>query len=587
MPSPLVVTAVAAFVASLAATYACEAVARRAGLVTAPRDDRWHRKPVPLLGGAAIMVGTVAALWLIPGAVTRFGMLLAPALVMGAVGLRDDVRPLRPQAKLVAQIVLAATLMQFGFMLRLTPYTLPNVCLTLIWVVGITNAFNLLDNMDGLAAGMAIVAASFRLWFFLADHDQGGAAITAAFIGGVAGFFVRNFPPARIFMGDAGSLFIGFFLAGVSLAGEWAYSRGLSAVLVFPVLLMLIPIFDTTFVTLTRLLTGRPVSQGGRDHTSHRLVSLGISERQALAFLYGISGLSGVLAVLSYQYGFAYTVVLLALMLVGLVLLGVHLSRVQVARAADRGATVPVVRLVTDFPFKRQVATVAIDLALIVAAYYSAYLLRFEDGLDANRDVFLATVAPVIVIQISSLALSGSYRGLWRYTSMPELIQLIRGITLGCGATVLYLVFATRFAYLSRAVFVLDWLLLIVYLGAARASFRLLAELLRPRTEDFRRVLIYGAGDGGEMALREMRKNAALRREPVGFLDDDVGKVGRRLHEVPVLGTLERLEAILATLQVDEVVVSSGKIAPDRLRVLQQTCQVRGIPVARASLNIG
>src|SRR5262249_3893537 len=237
-----------------------------------------------------------------------------------------------PQTKLIAQIIFAALLIQLGFLLRLTRLPAVDVLLTLLWVVGITNAFNLLDNMDGLAAGMATLAGSFRLVFFLMDGERLRAAVMAAFVGAMAGFLVRNFPPARVFMGDAGSLFIGFFLSGVCLVGEFAYSRGIAAVLVFPVLLTLIPIFDTTFVTLTRLLTGRPVSQGGRDPSSHRLVSLGISERKALAFLYGVSAVSGGLAILSYQFGFTYTVVLLALLLVGLFLLAVHLSRVQVVQ---------------------------------------------------------------------------------------------------------------------------------------------------------------------------------------------------------------------------------------------------------------
>src|SRR5581483_7570039 len=319
----------------------------------------------------------------------------------------------------------------------------------------------------------------------------------------------------RIFLGDAGSLFVGFFLGGACVAGEYAYSRGVGAVLVLPVLLVLIPIFDTTFVTVTRLVTGRPVSQGGRDHTSHRLVRLGITERQALAVLYTVSLLSGVLALLTYRYGVTYTFALLAVLAVGLVVLAVHLSRVEVLRPGAAGAPRAIVRLAADFPFKRQVATVAIDLVLIVAAYYSAYLLRFEGGFEAHRAVFLATVGPVIVLQVSALQLFGNYRGLWRYTSLPDLLRLLRGVTAGVAATVLYLVFATRFEGACRAVFVLDWLLLVVLLSGSRVSFRLLGELLRPGREDFRRVLIYGAGDGGELTLRELRKNKALRREPV------------------------------------------------------------------------
>ncbi|MBI1892862.1 MAG: hypothetical protein HYS14_01940, partial [Candidatus Rokubacteria bacterium] len=553
-----------ALLVTLGVTLGCERAARRVGLVTEPQEDRWHRRPVPLLGGLAIMAGVLAPLALV-GDAARFGPLLLIALIMGSVGLFDDVWSLQPQAKLVAQIVLAAFLMQLGFMLRLTPYPEVNVFLTLLWVVGITNAFNLLDNMDGLAAGMAVIAAGFRLAFFLTDRDLAGAGAAAAFMGAAAGFLVRNFPPAKIFMGDAGSLFIGFFLSGLCLVGDFAYSRGIAAVLVLPVLLVLIPIFDTTFVTLTRLVTGRPVARGGLDHTSHRLVALGISERQALVFLYVVSVLSGLRAILSYQYGFTYTVALLALLLVALFLLGVHLSRVQVLRGEAVRIDTPIVRLAADFPFKRQVATVAIDLVLIVVAYYSAYLLRFESGFETHRQTFVRTIGPVILLQLSSLALFGSYRGLWRYTSLADLLRLIRGATVGVGATVLYFVFTIRFEGLSRAVFVLDWLLLVLVISGSRVSFRLLAELLRPGHGDFRRVLIYGAGDGGELMLRELRNNAALRREAVGFLDDDRSKVGTRIHEVPVLGGLDRVEELLGAHRIAEVIVASEKIPADRV----------------------
>lgn len=572
---------------SLAATRACEALARRWGVIVPPRADRWHRQPVPLLGGVAIMLGLAAALPFVPGAVSRFGPFLLLSLAMGAAGLVDDLWwPLRPQVKLVIQIVLAGILIQLGSRLPLTGSAVLNVGLTLFWVVGITNAFNLLDNMDGLAAGMAALTAAFRLAFFWMDGDPAGAGLMAAAAGAAVGFLVRNFPPARIFMGDAGSLFLGFFLSGASLVGESAYSRGVAAVLVFPVLLVLIPIFDTTFVTLTRLLTGRPVSQGGRDHTSHRLVALGVSERRALGFLFATSALSGLLAILSYRYGFTYTVVLLALLLLGLVLLGVHLARVQVLREGAARPETAVVRVVADVPFKRQAATVAIDLVLIVVAYYAAYLLRFEGGIEAHRDVLLGTLGPVLVIELSALALSGVYRGVWRYTSIPELLRLLRGVTAGVGAVTLYLLFATGFQGLSRAVFVLDWMLLVLLLSGTRLSFRLLAELLSPARPGFRRVLIYGAGDGGELTLRELRNNAALGRQPVGFLDDDRSKVGRRIHDVPVLGGIDLVEALLVQHEVGEVIVASHKIRPERVRRLEAICAARGVQVRRAFLRI-
>jgi UDP-GlcNAc:undecaprenyl-phosphate GlcNAc-1-phosphate transferase len=184
------------------------------------------------------------------------------------------------------------------------------------------------------------------------------------------------------------------------------------------------------------------------------------------------------------------------------------------------------------------------------------------------------------------VAFFGAYRGLWRYTSVPDMLRILRGISAGSAASVLYFVFTIRLENLSRAIFILDWLLLVVLLGASRVSFRLLGEMLRRPRADSRRVLIYGAGDGGELTLRELRNNPALKREPVGFLDDDRGKAGTRIHEVPVLGGFDALEGLLGTHRIDEVVVSSGKIPPERLRRLEAVCEAHGVPVVRASVRL-
>jgi UDP-GlcNAc:undecaprenyl-phosphate GlcNAc-1-phosphate transferase len=533
------------------------------------------------------MLGILPALVWAGGLRGRLAELTLVALAMGAVGLVDDFRALRPPVKLVAQIALAGLLVELDFVLRVTGVPILDVVLTVAWVVGITNAFNLLDNMDGLAAGMAVIAGGFRLALFLLAGDLAAASMAAGFVGAVMGFLVRNLPPARIFMGDAGSLFLGFFLSGLCLVIDAAYySRGITAVLAVPVLLMLIPIFDTTFVTVTRLLRGQPVSEGGRDHTSHRLVALGGSEGRALAVLFGLSIIGGGVALLTYRAGLGTAAVLLPLLLVGLALLGIHLSRVEIVRAGTARPERAAVRLVQDLPYKREVASVVLDAILIVVAYYAAYLLRFEEAFAANRPMLIRTLAPVLVCQLSGLAFSGAYRGVWRYTSLPDLLRLVRGITLGTVASVLYLLATTRFIGLSRAAFVLDWLLLAVLVSASRLSFRLLGETLRAPRAGVRPVLVYGAGDGGELALRELRNNAELAREVVGFIDDDRAKAGTRIHGVPVLGPLDQLEALLRAHPVEEVVVASRKIPPDRLYRLEATCAARGVVVLRASVRL-
>jgi UDP-GlcNAc:undecaprenyl-phosphate GlcNAc-1-phosphate transferase len=583
----VLLSALAAVVTSLVLTLAAERVAARLGIVARPRADRWHRQPVPLLGGVAIALGTVAGLGVADAWGRRIFVLVAGAALMMAVGLLDDVRCLRPQTKLLAQVLLAGGLLLFGFELRLTGYRLLDTLLTLFWVVGVTNAFNLLDNMDGLAATIALVAGAFRAYFFLQEGDLTGATTCAAFFGSVGGFLVRNFPPAKIFMGDAGSLFLGFFLAGVSISDPGAaYSRGLAAVLVIPVLLLLVPLFDTAFVTVTRLVAGRSPAMGGRDHTSHRLVAVGLSERRVVVLLAFFATAAGAIAVLSYRVGLSYTVVLLALVLLAMVLLAIHLGRVQVATSAPPRRPGAVLALIADFPYKRQVATVLLDAALIPTAYYAAYVLRFEQNLSDRLDAFTASAPVVLVVQLSTLTAFGLYRGIWRFTSLEDLWRIGQAVALGTLSAVFVLTHVQGFKGYSQTVFILHGVLLFVFIGTARASFRLLRYLLWEEPAGFLRVLIYGAGAGGELLLRELWSNLDLKRTPVGFVDDDRAKAATRIHGLPVLGGGEDLERLVREYRIDEVIISSAKIGASTLEAAREVCARKGIPLRRAVLRL-
>ncbi len=581
---PVGVAFVVSLAVALVATLACERVAPRLGLVVAPRADRWHRRPVALLGGVAIMLGVLPALvWAGGGLRGRLAELTLVALAMGTVGLVDDVRPLRPPVKLVAQIVLAGLLVERDFVLRLTGVAVLDVVLTLIWVVGITNAFNLLDNMDGLAAGMAVIAGGFRLALFLFDGDLAAATMTAGFVGAVVGFLVRNAPPARIFMGDAGSLFLGFFLSGLCLVVDAAYySRGITAVLAVPVLLVLIPIFDTTFVTVTRLLRGQPVSQGGRDHTSHRLVALGGSEGRALAVLYGLSIIGGGVALLTYRADLGTAVVLLPLLLVGLTLLGIHLSQVEVVRAgpaapgpggrpARAGLPVQARGGIGGPRFGPHRGRLLRGVPPALRGHIRGQQAHADPHAGAGPRVPALRAGPLggvpgdVAIHGPGgrpAARAGDHAGHRGERPLPPVHDAVRrpvarrvrarlGVPRDAGRREPGVVPAARRGAP----------------GAPRAA--------RP-------VLVYGAGDGGELALRELRNNAALARDGVGFIDDDRAKAGTRIHGVPVLGPLDELEALLRAHPVEEVVVASRKIPTERLRRLEASLRrARGGGAAR------
>jgi UDP-GlcNAc:undecaprenyl-phosphate GlcNAc-1-phosphate transferase len=576
-----------AFVVSLLVTLVAERMASRAGIVARPAADRWHRESVPLLGGVGIVLATLAVTLVVAHGDRSLTVLALTAFAMAGVGLIDDVRALSPQVKLLAQVLLAAVLLQFGFLLRLTGYRFVDVFVTLFWIVGITNAFNLLDNMDGLAATIALVTAAFRLLFFASEGHLGGVEVTAAFMGAIAGFLVRNFPPAKIFMGDAGSLFLGFFLAGLSLATTaWPYSRGVFAVLVIPVLLLMIPIFDTAFVTATRVLAGRSIAVGGRDHTSHRLVAVGLSERKAVVLLATISAAAGGVALLSYQAGMSQTVVLLALLVIGLVLLGIYLSRARVVATPEQRNGGAVLALLADFQYKRQVMTLALDVCLILLAYYGAHVIRFEHAFAQHRDQLYASLPVVLLVQLVTFSAFGLYRGIWQYTGVSDVLRIVKAASVGTMATIVALIYTHRFDSLSRTVFVADWLLLVVLIGGSRASFRFFTEMFRPRPESFGRVLIYGAGDGGEIVLREILNNAALQRVPVGFVDDERGKHQTRIHGLPVFGGSELIEGLVRERDVTELIVSSSRITGKRLDAATAVCRALNVRVTRAALRL-
>jgi len=501
-----------------------------------------------------------------------------------AVGLVDDLRPLKPQTKLTAQLLVAAAVVSAGLRLPVTGVVWLDMLLSLLWLVALSNAFNLLDNMDGLAAGVAAIAAIGHLLLFAGTGELAAARLAAALAGACGGFLLHNFHPARMFMGDAGSLFLGFTVGGLSLVATAGTPAGSPAALLLPGLIVMVPIFDSAFVTVHRFAAGRPISQGGRDHASHRLVAAGFSERQAVVALYAAGAVSALVALATARYGLGDTGIAIALLGVGVVLFGVFLGRVggEAAAAADTAA---VRRLPAASSYGRQAGAFAIDVLLVALAYYTAYRLRFEQTYEAEEPLFVASLPLVVAAKMVAFAMLRTYQGLWRHTSLADLVRLAQAVVLGGVFAVLGVLAAFRFHNYSRALFVVDGVLLFLFLGGSRVAARLMAEGLRPRPTGLRPIVIYGAGEAGLMVLREIRSNGALGREAVAFLDDDPALARTDVHGLRVAGGSDRLEDLLRTTPVAEVVISSAKIAPERLAQVREMCDAHGVTVVRSVLR--
>ena len=284
------------YAAAYAATPLTSRLARRFGVLDHPDavgfTYKKHARSVPYLGGVAILVGLLAGLVFV--AVVRegprddvVGDLVLVLLLSGGLsltGLIDDIRPLPRTVRLAAQLGAAVAAWDVGFRVLASPYEPANLALTVFWIVGITNAFNLLDNMDGLSAGLAGVSAiSFAVMGLLGG--QPAVAFTMlGLAGATTGFLAHNKHPAKVFMGDAGSLLIGFLLAVMGLRLQ--FENLVEVTFLVPVVVLGLPIFDTTLVLLSRFRHGRPLFLGGRDHVSHRLVRTGLPVPYAVGLLY-------------------------------------------------------------------------------------------------------------------------------------------------------------------------------------------------------------------------------------------------------------------------------------------------------------
>src|SRR5688500_13785584 len=589
--SPRTVVAVAtAFALALILTPLVRAFARRVGMVAVPKIDRWHKKPTAMMGGIAIWLTVVICYFaFIPRTVYGAEILLASTFLF-LVGLVDDVIHIKPYQKLIGQVLGSAFVVYYGLSLPWTGSVLLNMALAIFWLIGITNAINLLDNMDGLASGIAIIAAGFLALSFVNTGQFTEALVMLIFAGALLGVLVYNSNPASIFMGDCGSMFVGFFLASSALINvSGGRSRSLLPVLAVPILVLFIPIFDTTFVTVLRKLSDRSASVGGRDHTSHRLVALGMSERHAVLMLWGFAGLSGVLAILVQRARLDVSLAAIAAFTILLTLIGVYLAGVKVYDESEAEMALkekPLYTFLVDVSYKRRIFEVLLDVVLVILSYWIAYAVKFPPTSPA-WNLFIRTLPVLVFMKMSVFLVMGVYRGLWRYTGMSDMVVFGKAVAVSSVASVLVVLFVFRFEGFSRTVFAIDAVLMFLLLAGSRMAFRLFRQVLPAvRTQDGRRVLIYGAGDGGELLLRELRNNRELNLSPVGFLDDDPAKNGKVIHGLRVFGGNGDLASVCAQHNVHEVVISSLKMTDERIQEVVRSCADREIAVKRMRITI-
>jgi len=556
-------------------------------LVAAPSGERWHERATPSFGGLGIFAGLCAGVGLAiaAGAVDASSELLGilgGCAILFVAGLLDDAFTLSPLAKLAAQFAAAGVVLAAGLSVEIVGNDALALAIGLIWLVGITNAFNLLDNMDGLAASLAAIAcAVFAIDAIARDGGELGLVVALALGGACLGFLpfnLRRRRRAAVFMGDSGSQVIGLGLAALALASSWTTAGATLTSILLPLLVLAIPILDTTLVTVRRTLERRPVTQGGTDHSSHRLVYYGLSEQQAVAALTLLAALMGGTAL-------AYTVLANArITAVGVLLSFVVLVQFasflgdleERSRRADPGPPPPLWRAFVSQP--RRLVEVLLDFGIVCASFLAAYLLQVEDGgTDVQRAVFLAALPVLLAVRYLLFVLFGIYRRVWRFAAARDLLALGSAVALSAPITVAIVAKTQSLRDFPVEIFLVDAVLCAMLVAGSRLALRLLPDRrgAGPRGRSTR-VLIVGAGRSGRALARELAETPS--RRVVGFLDDNLSVRRRRVLGVKVLGGLDETALQLAAARPDEVLVTIPDVAAARLNHVLAASDAAGVP---------
>lgn len=611
----LLILIIAAIV-SLLMTPIIAKVAMRFGVVDTPGARKVHSSPVPRLGGVSIVcsvfitLGVVVAL-AYGGYVTipmtaAWVPLLIGSVIVFVVGLFDDVRPLPVWVKLSCQSAAALVAIAWGIrfdrisFLGETGLDIGFLAfpLTFLWIIGITNAFNIVDGLDGLSAGLATIAAGTSAAVFVLRGDQSEAILLLIIIGALVGFLRYNFFPARIFLGDSGSLVIGYVLALTAITGS---QKGVTALaIVFPLLVFGLPIADTLISMLRRYLGTLDVLQPykgtikhkissiyrmfepDKDHIHHRLLAVGFSHRGAVLTLYGLAlALSslGFLTVLANGRNAGLVVALVALATyIGISKLGYTELRVLQAEQF--------IRLYDKMGLHKSFFLGFFDIFIICFSFWIAFILKYEPQLNPDFISWYKSLFPIALgLQFGVLYIFGLYRGVWRALSTGDLLR----ITLAAAGAVSLSYIVGLVSLPPKGIigfFFNDFFLLSALLVCSRSTYRVLDYFRFGQDESRRPAVIYGAGKCGQLIQRELNQNFDLGFRAIGFIDDGASFRGCTVNRLSVLGTIDELEAILSQHSNCILILGSTKLSKQRIQSAIEICARQGIPMYVGQMSV-
>ena len=585
--------------------------AKWANVYDLPSARKIHKKPVPPLGGVAIFIAFNLTIiigvilndsYLNSSLFSRWQALLLCQIIILALGVADDVLHLQPGVKFLIQIFVGVLVFVFGFGISVisNPFTgniihlgILSIPLTVIWLVGITNALNLVDGLDGLASGIAFIVCMTIGAIAYMNENSGIVFIALSLAGSIIGFLRYNFYPAKIFLGDSGSLLLGFLLAVISIQ---ASSKGATLVAVLaPILALGFPIVDTLLSMIRRLLQsihiidyptkngrfrtvffkGFSVFKADKDHTHHRLLRIGFSQRKAVVILYAICVALSILSLVSVAIKHLNLVAFLGAIFVGF-FIGVRSLKYQEFKILENGLLIPIF----DFPvINSSLFQAFFDLAMISFSYYLSFVLVFKTLDGQAWRLFVQSLPVVLLLKIVVFYLSSLYRRTWAYSSLEDTLTILKATVFSSLSSVIVFSLIFKLSSFGGVVFfILDFYLLSTFVTGFRISYRVFNSFYkRGAANRGKRVLIYGAGYRGSTVLREIRNNEGYSFSPAGFIDDAPEKIGKNMNGLPILGSVEDLDEILKDNKISEVIISTAKIGKDKIKKLTEFCQQKGI----------
>lgn len=584
------------------------------GALDFPDERKVHRRPIPQLGGLSLFL-TFHLVFFLASRLEFFAFppqflqtinyayLLAASAIVFAMGAADDFWRISPTLKILFQSI-------GGLIISFTPFRVQEISFpfgslelgvwaipfTILWVVAITNALNLLDGLDGLAAGTTFIVSLSIFAIGLLNENTGSPIFCIILAGTALGFLRYNFHPASIFLGNSGAYFLGFMLSLLSLQ---SHAKNTTAVvMLIPLLLLGLPLMDTVLSVLRRLLKPMRIVkvngthqdrkiialdkwslfQADREHIHHRLLQLGFTHSRAVIFLYSISLVLGMIAFSSVYFSNLNQALLLFAIGISS-FIGIKKLQYSDMQVLRNGTLLP---LFSAPWISQRIVKTFFDMGAIAFAYYLSLFLRYEGKIEGTaRQYFLETFPIVIAVQMTVFFLAGLYRGAWQFGSVIDFVKVGKAAFLACFGSALCLWVIPGPGGWNWTIWVIDFHLIFFLILALRSSFPILEYFYETNHAPKKKILIYGVGQSGFHALKEFIQNPRLNLSPVGFIDEDGRIPSASVTDYPLLGSVDSLERIFQQNDIQEVIVAQNDIPPERLSLLADICRSHGVTLRR------